>query len=218
MSDPVIRWMRTGGIAGIVAVVIYSTFFFVPWPVQCGVIVATLFGLLLGVGCAGLLAFLEVEDRSVTGEIATVFGVMAGLMVMLMLIVQLASRYPAVTAAGASDALAEVLPQALDRIHFGMDVAWDMLIGAATLLYSLAALRHERLGAAYAVPGLLIAVALLVTNLMTFPFPPAGAGSVDVGPLVGLWYVVVSVRALRSIGWARTVRSGRVAPAGQARP
>lgn len=206
MNDPIVRWMRTGGIAGIIAVAVYSTFFFVPWPVQGGVIVATLFGLLLGVGCAGLLAFLELEGRSVTAEVATAFGVMAGLTVMLMLIVQLAVRYPAV-GGGPADAATADLPQALDRIHFGIDVAWDMLIGAATLLYSYAALHHARLGAAYALPGFLIAIALVVTNLLTFPFPPAGSGSVDVGPLVGLWYVALSVRALTSIGWARALRS-----------
>jgi hypothetical protein len=208
MNDPIIRWIRTGGIAGIGAVAVYSTFFFVPWPVQGGVVVATLFGLLLGIGCAGLLALLEVEGRSVTAEVATAFGIMAGLIVMLMLIVQLAVRYPAI-GGGPADTVSAALPLALDRIHFGLDVAWDMLIGAATLLYSCAALRHPRFGPAFALPGLLIAAALLVTNLLTFPFPPANAGSVDVGPLVGLWYVAVAVRALMSIRWARTLRSMR---------
>ena len=48
-----------------------------------------------------------------------------------------------------------------------------------------------------------IAVALLAFNLASFPVPPAGAGSVDVGPLVGLWYLVVAIRVLGSMRWVR---------------
>jgi hypothetical protein len=50
------------------------------------------------------------------------------------------------------------------------------------------------LGAWFAVPGLLIGGLLLSFNTATFPSPPADAGLVDLGPLVGLWYLVVFVR------------------------
>jgi hypothetical protein len=33
--------------------------------------------------------------------------------------------------------------------------------------------------------------------------PPANAGLVDIGPLVGLWFLAATVQAWRSLGWAR---------------
>lgn len=39
-------------------------------------------------------------------------------------------------------------------------------------------------------------------NLGTFPTPPGNAGLLGLGPLVALWYVVVSTQMLRSRHWA----------------
>jgi hypothetical protein len=49
-------------------------------------------------------------------------------------------------------------------------------------------------GAWLAAPGVLIGALLLIFNIATFPKPPDTAGLVDLGPLVGLWYLVVYVR------------------------
>lgn len=35
-----------------------------------------------------------------------------------------------------------------------------------------------------------------------FPTPPASSGSIDLGPLSGLWYTAVTVQVIRSLGWA----------------
>jgi hypothetical protein len=66
------------------------------------------------------------------------------------------------------------------------------------------------LGAWFAVPGVLIGSTLLILNIATFPNPPDTAGLVDVGPLVGLWYVVVYVR----LGISRFLSSDQLAEAG----
>jgi hypothetical protein len=50
------------------------------------------------------------------------------------------------------------------------------------------------LGVWLAVPGLLIGGLLFIFNVATFPKPPADAGLVDLGPLVGLWYLAVCGR------------------------
>jgi peptidoglycan/LPS O-acetylase OafA/YrhL len=76
----------------------------------------------------------------------------------------------------------------------GLDVAWDLYIGAGTILFALCMFGRRGLGAWLAVPGVLIGVLLLIFNIATFPKPPADAGLVDVGPLVGLWYLVIYVR------------------------
>jgi hypothetical protein len=46
-------------------------------------------------------------------------------------------------------------------------------------------------------------VGLLIVglNIGTFPTPPANAGLFDPGPLMGLWYLMVTVNMARSRGW-----------------
>jgi hypothetical protein len=51
--------------------------------------------------------------------------------------------------------------------------------------------------------GFACGLLLLVFNLITFPTPPDSAGLVDVGPIMGVWYLVISVQMLRSVRWIR---------------
>jgi hypothetical protein len=83
---------------------------------------------------------------------------------------------------------------ALKAIWWGLDVAWDLYVGTGTILFALCMFGRRGLGAWLAIPGLLIGGLLLIFNIATFPNPPANAGLVDFGPLVGLWYLVVYVR------------------------
>jgi hypothetical protein len=43
-----------------------------------------------------------------------------------------------------------------------------------------------------------IGALLLATNLASFPEPPGDSRLIDLGPLVGLWYLIVALR----IGWS----------------
>jgi hypothetical protein len=45
--------------------------------------------------------------------------------------------------------------------------------------------------------GVLIAVALLILNLWTFPTTPAAKDLVDLGPLLGLWYLAATIMTIR---------------------
>jgi len=44
---------------------------------------------------------------------------------------------------------------------------------------------------------------LLAFNLWYFPTPPASAESIDWGPFVAVWFVVIFVRLLGTEKWAR---------------
>jgi len=48
---------------------------------------------------------------------------------------------------------------------------------------------------------MLVGAALLVLNLQTFPTPPANAGLFDLGPVLGLWYLAVTIQVARSFHW-----------------
>jgi hypothetical protein len=61
---------------------------------------------------------------------------------------------------------------------------------------------HPRFGRILAVSGIVIAVALVVANLIVFPEPPGNASPVDLGPVIGLWYLIVTVRLAMSGRWA----------------
>jgi hypothetical protein len=52
-----------------------------------------------------------------------------------------------------------------------------------------------------------IGVGLLVLNLLTFPVPPADAGSIDLGPLVGVWYLAVTIMIARSLKWLKDTQN-----------
>lgn len=56
-------------------------------------------------------------------------------------------------------------------------------------------------GVCHSATEALIAAALFVFNFATFPEPPARAGLVDEGQLVGLTYLAVTIQVLRSLGW-----------------
>ena len=57
-----------------------------------------------------------------------------------------------------------------------------------------------------------VAVLLLTLNLSTFPEPPEESGLVDVGPLVGLWYLAAAIRMRSSLGWVDRTASGSAPP------
>jgi hypothetical protein len=195
-----VRWVRTGAVAGLLAVLVYTGIAFVSFPARIGLTAALSFGILLIVAFIGLHRFIALHRRTVALDLAAVFGVIAGAVVDLMFVVQIAVKEPPV--GEAADAGVAAAREIGNRVQLGLDVGWDVFVGLATLLFAWCALRHPRLGPWLGGAGILIATLLLVLNLMTFPVPPAESGSFDAGPLVGLWYLVVSVRVLRSRRWA----------------
>jgi hypothetical protein len=92
--------------------------------------------------------------------------------------------------------------EAANGIQLGLDVAWDLFLCLGTVLLAANMWNHPRFGRFYAVSGCVIAVALVVANLTVFPEPPGDAGSIDLGPVIGLWYLVVTTRLAMSRGWA----------------
>ena len=199
-----IRWARTGAVAGLLAMLVYTVIVIVPFSPRIGLTVALSFGVLLIVAFIGLHRFIALHRRSVVLDVAAVFGVIAGAAVDLMFVVQMAVKAPPVGEGADPGVLAA--REIGNRVQLGLDVGWEVFVGLATLLFAWCALRHPRLGPWLGAAGLAIAALLLVLNLMTFPFPPAESGSFDAGPLVGLWYLVVSVRVLRSLRWAEDVK------------
>jgi hypothetical protein len=126
----------------------------------------------------------------------------------MMLVVQLAISmsmrdYMDKATDAATKATLDLIWKAVDKVQLGLDVSWDVFIGIGTLLFAVNMLNHPRFGKILGGIGALLAILLLGFNLYTFPMPPANANLIDFGPFVGLWYLVISIQALRSLAWAK---------------
>jgi hypothetical protein len=204
----VVAWTKVGIVAGFLACAIYPLLIAVPLPMVLTVALAAAFGPLLSVACLGLYHFIAASRKTVSLQIATVFLVVAGAIVNTMLVVQMTLReFMREDLAGAAEAESahalETAYLAADKVQLGLDVSWDFYVSVGTILLALNLFRHPRFGRIIGSLGVLIGAGLLGFNLATFPAPPAEAGSIDLGPLLGLWYLAVTIMLARSLGWLR---------------
>jgi hypothetical protein len=190
--------IRTGVAAGIATCLVYPALVLLHLPRPGLVLLAAVLGPLLGIASLGLGRLLQLERASVPAQLAVAFNFAGGTLVTAMLLIQLAVGARSQGTQSSSE---------LAGVWLGLDVAWDVYIGVGTGLLALSMLRHPRFGAAFGSAGVVVAVLLLFLNLYTFPTPPGQAGLIDFGPLVGLWYLAVSVQAWRSLRWAKAVLS-----------
>jgi hypothetical protein len=185
--------VRVGIGAGFATCLVYASLVAVDLPDAPAVVLAAAMGPLLGAASWGLREFLSLHRRQLASDLAAASNAIAGAVVTAMFLVQIAIK----------NAVGDNPGEDLKAVYFGLDVAWDVYIGLGTVLFAMSAATHPRLGRAFALTGALIGVVLLALNLATFPTPPADDGLVDVGPLVGLWYLAVVIAMWRSLDWAR---------------
>ena len=176
------RWARWSGGAGLAALISYIALMALPAPPPIQVLLV--FGFAFGLTVASIGLHLGVT-RGVAprlGLVAAVANTVAAGELSAMLLVQMAVK----AAVAKPDA-------AFTAIWLGLDVAWDLFVGAGTVLFGLALWRHPAFRPLTAAGGVIAGICLLVLNVATFPVPPAEAGFFDAGPFVGLWYVILSV-------------------------
>ena len=191
--------LRLGVVGGALAVVAYALTQAVTLPLRPTLVLVCAFGPLLAIGSAGLWELLGRHRRTATLDIGLVANLAAGVAVTLMLLAQLGLKAWLEAGLGGSaqqvsPEVAEAAFQAGNGLQLGLDMAWDVFLAIGTALLAWNMRRHPRFGPAYAATGLLLAIALLGLNLAAFPENPGRAGWIDVGPLVGGWYLWVTLR------------------------
>lgn len=198
-------WGRIASICGLAGVLCYFMAAFLPLPDAVTRLLAFAFGPLLSASFFGIYRFMAMERDSATLQLACLFGVIAGVLVTTMLVVQVGNNM--VRAEALAEASGQELSEAartawraVNRVQYLVDVVWDIFICAAVMLLGGAMLRHPGFGPFFGWPGIAAAFALLVLNLWTFPTAPAYAGSVDLGPLVALWMMAVFIRTIQLAG------------------
>ena len=127
-SEATLAWIRVGGVAGILAIVRYLAAAFAPLPDVAGYLAAFAFGPLVAVGSVGLRALLGLDRRGPLVDVAALFGVAAGVTVLIMLTVQqsifaLSARALAAAGEGPDAAAIRGVREGLNSIHLGIDVA-----------------------------------------------------------------------------------------------
>jgi hypothetical protein len=180
------------GIAGLLAVGAYTVLVAAPLGDVAGPVVASLFGPLLAGASVGLYSVLATQRPTFVGQLAAIANVAAGALVTAMLLVQLA-----VEDSLEGSPVPAAVEDALKHVEFGLDLAWDAFIAAGTILFACAMLANPLFARWLALAGMVIGTALYAFNFAVFPTPPADTNLVDLGPLLGAWYAVVSVRTLR---------------------
>jgi hypothetical protein len=194
------NWIIYGTIAGILADLAYASAVApVPFPETIKMYLGMAFGPLLALAFIGLYHFFKLHRKTVTLQAATIFGVIAGTLVNLMIVVQ--SAIHLTIPAGARERLG-LAYDGLNMVQLGMDVSWDIYFSLATILLGFAMFSHPRFGKIWGMTTLLIGGGLLALNLAAFPYPPAEAGSIDFGPVSGVLYLFVAFRVLASLKWA----------------
>jgi hypothetical protein len=207
-----LAWMRVGGVCGLLGGLAYFAAAFLPLPEILAYAAAFAFGPLLAIGAMGLYHGLALRHRGPMVQIAAVFAVAGGCTVLIMLTVQqsiFALNQRAIDAA-TDPAVAEhfrLIGRGLNSVQLGIDVAWDVLISVAVVLFGLAMLRHPHFGRVFGALGAVLGLLLLVYNLRYFPVPPIDAESIDWGPAVAIWLLVAFGLLLRA------ARKERLAPA-----
>lgn len=207
-----LSWIRIGGVCGLLGIGAYLAAAFLPLPDTLGYAAAFAFGPLLGVGAVGLYHCLALYRRTPLTQIAAGAAIAGSITLLVMLTTQQAifamtRRAIAGTTDDSVAAIYRTVGEGLNAVHLGIDIAWDVLISIAVVLFGLAMRRHPRFGTPIGAVGMLLGLLLLGFNLWYFPTPPANAASVDWGPFVALWMLVVFLVLLRSVGWARAVLS-----------
>lgn len=203
-----VTWIKTGGICGVASIVTYLLAAFAPLPDTLSYAAAFAFGPLVAIGAWGLYHGLALHRDSPLPQIATMFAIAGGVTVLLMLTTQ-QSIFGVMAAAmeksnePATKAAYEQIEHGLNSIHWGLDVAWHVLISVAVILFGVSMLKHPRFGKIFGALGIILGSLLLGFNLYHFPTPPASVDSIDWGPFVALWMAAAFVLLLRATAWAR---------------
>ncbi len=203
-----ITWIKIGIIAGFLTTIIYPLLIFAPMPKLLSVILIFAVGPLLSISSVGLYKFVQLHRKTVSLQIAVVSNIVAGTLFCVMLVVQMALRLPMLDhIERTGDESVREIVKWIWNVDLGLDLSWDLYIALGTFFFALNMLRHPKLGKVVGGIGILVTVAMLGFNICTFPDPPAEAGLLDLGPFVGLWYLVVTILVLRSFKWAKNILS-----------
>lgn len=174
----------------------------IPWPenqigTSTGLLVISAFPILGIVFSYGIHGALAAEKESTANRLGFVFAVAAFAMLLGMIFVQLAvgAGFGEMTK-GLDEETGKALKRGLRLMDFGLDVAWDFLMGTAMIFWGAAMRRRGTFGPWWGVPLVVLGIAVILLNAASFPWPPGSHGLVDIGPVIALFFMGMAVRLI----------------------
>jgi hypothetical protein len=190
---------KIGAISGILSIIFYFSAAVLPFiPDSIGRLMGFTFPLLWIISFMGLYSFLRKESHTPSLEIAYIFGIIGAAIACSLIVVQQANfmwHDAAMEVANSEEtkALLKASFKGANRVQAGLDVSFDIFITISWFLFGINIARSSSFNKILGWTGSLIAITLLSLNLYTFPTAPAESGLFDLGPLLGLWTMVVYI-------------------------
>lgn len=155
------------------------------------------------VGVLSISQRLSATANGLTLKAGTVFGIIAFALWDVVQTIQQGIRIyfrerliPEATTEQAKEA-ANLIYRGVNAVQWTMDVAFDIFYCLLIILFGALMYRHRDFGRFLGLLGIISATGLLFLNLWTFPYPPAESGLFDLGPLTGVWWVLVIIQMFR---------------------
>jgi len=159
-----------------------------PFPKKLAIISLLALGPVAIFGVISLANLLRSEANAFMAEAGKAFGILAFAILEMFLCIQFGTRtyfsehLYTPDLAPAKKEMLDMVYNGVNSIQFTMDIAFDVF-------YCLAII---------GIFGILAGSLLLIFNMWTFPYPPAETGLIDLGPVTGIWWVVVIVMMIRA--------------------
>lgn len=197
-----IRSIRLGAAAGTIAIAMYLARTFVPMHDALHMAFFTLFGPALVFAYIGLHPLMQHGGSSLAGRLATVTGIIGGATNMMFAVVQLNTLHvlrAAIAAAETPEVKAEWrhILRGVFTVQNGLNITMDFFIDLSALLLAIVMWRHPAFGRWLSLASVALVGPHLVMKAITFPVAPAEAGLFDAGPLVGLWFTLMTACVIR---------------------
>lgn len=198
--------VKTAVSAGIALAVMYPARTFLDLPDFLALAFFIFFGPLLVVAFVGLLPFLAKPRLSVAVILGTVFGVIAGTVNTMFAVVQITNLHYIRGYMRAADSPAaqqnwQDILNGVFTVQNGLNYVADLFLDWTAFLYAVVMWSHPKFGRIFAVLGFIAVGLHFVMKLYTFPEPPSEAGLFDAGPLVSIWFALVTIQVLRHLAW-----------------
>jgi len=186
------------------------------YPMNFAIFMILMLGPLAIFGMYAIAKFLSREKKSQVVDMGKIFGIAAFSIWVCVMCIQQGSRlyFHEHLMADSTPEIAgtyKMILQGVNSVQFTMDIAFDIFYCLLVILYSIKMITDKYFGKVVGIFGLISGLGLLILNLYTFPYPPAESGLIDLGPVTGIFWVVVIVMFMRGERIEKKARESVVA-------
>jgi uncharacterized membrane protein YhhN len=187
-----------GGACGIVGTLCYIGAAALQLNTQATFLLAMAWPILSIIFLFSLFRFFDDSEKQMTNYLAFIFGCLAFTLVAAMLSSQLsvvAGTDEYINSAPVNDQeLLKTVRKSERLVDLGIDVAWDLFIGTSIIFLGITLRSRPNFGFWWALPAGVLGLALIVLNVITFPWPPNTQNLFDIGPVIGVYIIFLAAR------------------------